>query len=118
MAPYAVNRSILVGAAVGLVGPATQTLYAALFEAGGALALLWGASLLCASALLMIAAVRRVVRSHLARHLRVLLWTSLFVIVTWSCVVLGVLLHPGSNIPGLLGLIAAPFYWLSSVTLV
>ena len=94
--------------------PAIHSGYAGFLDRGGIFAIAIGSMLAAASAVLIGTAAAGKVQSPMERGaILILCSSSATLVVGYSCIWAGIAMNPGSNIPGLIGLLGVPFYWLS-----
>ena len=99
---------------IGLLGfvPAIAAGYNALFGRGGPLAAALGALLAVAGAVLIWDS--KAPRANGYKTSQCVRWSTGIALVSYACLRIGIASRPGSNIPGIFGLLAALVYWLSA----
>jgi hypothetical protein len=81
------------------------------WNTGGAVIL---GTFVATAAVLMLVSMTGRVRSKRERNVvTVLEWSAAASVIGYGCISIEIALHPGANIPGLITLAVAPFYWAS-----
>ena len=98
---------------IGLLAfvPAIEAGYRAIFGRGGVLAAAVGGLLAVAGAVLIWDS--RAPRANGYKTSQFVRWSTGIALVSYVCLRIGIASSPGSNIPGIFGLLAALVYWLS-----
>lgn len=110
MPPISDSASFLIGLLVFV--PAIEAGYRAIFGRGGVLAAALGGLLAVAGVVLIWDS--RAPLSNGYKTSQLVRWSTAIALASYVVLRIGTVSNPGSNIPGVIGLLAALVYWLSA----